>query len=196
MEFEELQKIWLASNQEAVYVINEEALHHRITARKHKALHIANVSELLIVVVNIAAGIFVATMTYRSGRNNIFMYLMAGWLLLTAGYALVHRLRRLRTQPVYDRSMQQELQHALSAATYQVRLSQLMRLNIIPIGALTVLGIWQGDKPVWLAAVMLLFFCGVYYFSGWEHGYYERQKRELEGLVEKLSSESGVGSRE
>lgn len=186
MEFEDLQKIWLAGNQEAVYVINEKALHHRITARKHKALHIANVSELLTVVVNIAAGIFVAGMTYRSGRNNVFLYVMAGWLLLTAGYALVHRIRRLQGRLVYDRSMQQELQHALATATYQVRLSRLMRLNVIPIGALTVLGIWQGDKPVWLAVIVLLFFCGAYYFSGWEHGYYKRQQRELEGLVGKL----------
>lgn len=196
MEFEDLQKIWLAGNQEAVYVINEKALHHRITAKKHKALHIANVSELLTVVVNIAAGIFVATVSYWSGRNNIFLYLMAGWMILTAGYALIHRLRRLRAQPVYDRSLQQDLQHALATATYQVQLSQLMRLNIIPIGALTVLGIWQGDKPVWLPVVVLLFFCGVYYFSGWEHGYYKRQQLELEGLVRKLSAESGVERRE
>ncbi|MBO9658972.1 MAG: hypothetical protein J7527_09110 [Chitinophagaceae bacterium] len=186
MEFEELQKIWLAGNQEAVYVINEQALHHRITAKRHKVLHIANVSELLLVVVNIAAGIFVLTTTYFSPHSNVFLYLMAGWMFLTAGYALVHRLRRLRAQPVYDRSLQQELQHALATATYQVRLSQLMRLNVIPIGALTVLGIWQGDKPIWLAAVILLFFCGAYYFSGWEHNYYKRQQRELEGLVGKL----------
>ncbi len=194
MEFEDLQKIWLAGNQEAVYVINEKALHHRITARKHKALHIANVSELLSVVANIAAGVFVAGMTYRSGHNNVFLYVMAGWLLLTAGYALVHRIRRLQGRLVYDRSMQQELQYALATATYQVRLSRLMRLNVIPIGALTVLGIWQGDKPVWLAVIVLLFFCGAYYFSGWEHGYYKRQQRELEGLVGKLGEESGVRS--
>lgn len=108
----------------------------------------------------------------------------------------MHRVQRLRARPAYDRSLQEELQQALAAATYQVRLSRLMRLNIIPIGALTVLGLWQGDKPVWLAVVVLLFFCGAFYFSGWEHGYYKRQRRELEGLVGKLSSGSGVGSSE
>lgn len=80
MEFEDLQKLWLAGNQEAVYVINEQALHHRISARKRKALHIAHVSELLTVVVNVAAGVFVSVVSYQGSRHNIFLYLMAGWM--------------------------------------------------------------------------------------------------------------------
>lgn len=189
MDFEELQKVWMADSQEAIYVINEKALHTRVTAKKNTALHIAHVSELLLIIGNVSAGIFVAGVSYWNNNRNIFIYIMAAWMLLTAGYVLVNRIRRLNRQPRFDRSMQEELQHALTTATYQVRLSHLMRLNVLPIGILSVLGVWDGVKTIWFAAGILLFFCIVYYLSGWEHKIYKRKKRELEVLQSKLKND-------
>lgn len=186
MEFEELQKIWIAGNQEAVYVINEQALHNRIIAKKNTSLHIANISELLLIIVNFSAGGFVFGVSYWNNNSNVFMYIMAVWMFITAVYVLVNRIRRRHEQPRFDRSMQEELQHAITTATYQVRLSQLMRLNVLPIGVLSVLSVWNGDNPVWFALGILLFFSMAYYFSGWEHNIYKRKKRELELLQSKL----------
>ena len=56
MEFEELQKIWDSQNKRPLYVINEEALHQRILAKKSQASHITNFSELLLIAVNTGAG--------------------------------------------------------------------------------------------------------------------------------------------
>jgi hypothetical protein len=189
MDFEELQKVWMADSQETVYVINEKALHDLVTAKKNTALRIANISELLFIVGNFCAGVFVAGVSYWNKISNIFVYFMAVWMFITAGVVLVNRIRRLNRQPRFDRSLQEELQHALATATYQVRLSHLMRLNLFPTGALSVLGVWNGDKTIWFAAGIVLFFCIVYYLSGWEHKIYKRKKRELEVLQNKLKND-------
>jgi hypothetical protein len=84
--------------------------------------------------------------------------------------------------------MSGDLDHAISVATYQVRISQIMLWNIVPIGALTTLGLWEAGKPIWIAMVVLLFFALSYYAGGWEHHIYKRKKRELEVLKKKLDS--------
>jgi len=63
--------------------------------------------------------------------------------------------------------MSGDLDHAISIATYQVRISQIMRWNVLPIGALTLLGLWEGGKPLWIALLVLLFFSLTYFASGW-----------------------------
>lgn len=189
MEFEELQKIWMAEGQQFVYAINEEALHNRIISKKKKTLHIANASELLLIIVNFCTGCFVFGVNYWNNKGNIFMYIMAAWMFVTVVYVVVHRIRRLQEQPKFDRSIREDLQHAIATATYQVRLSHIMRLNIIPIGALSLLGVWEGNKSIWFTICLLLFFWIAYYFSGWEHGIYKNKKRELELLQSKLEQE-------
>ena len=56
MEFEELQKIWDSQNNRPVYAIDEKALHNRILSKKRQAYHITNTTELLLIIVNVAAG--------------------------------------------------------------------------------------------------------------------------------------------
>ena len=75
-------------------------------------------------------------------------------------------------------------------ASYQVRISQIMRWNILPIAGFTLLGLWEGGKPIWIAVIVLLFFALTYYAGGWEHNIYKRKKRELEILQKKLGNES------
>lgn len=189
MEFEELQKIWMAGDQEAVYVINEKALHNRIISKKNTILRIVNLSELVIIIVNIGAAVFLSGLNYWYSHSNVFMYIMAAWMFLTSIYVLISRVRRLNEQPQYDRSMRAELQHGIATATYQVRLSQLMRLNIIPICAFCMLGVGFHGKSAWLAVGILVFFTGAYFLSGWEHNIYRNKKRELELLKGKLDKE-------
>jgi hypothetical protein len=85
--------------------------------------------------------------------------------------------------------MRGDLRHAISVATYQVHISQIMRWNILPIAALTLLGLWEGGKPIWIALIVLLFFALTYYAGGWEHNIYKGKKRELEILQNKLDNE-------
>jgi hypothetical protein len=188
MEFDDMKKIWDSQNNELLYAINEKALHNRILAKKRQAFHITNITELLSIISSVSAGCFVFFMTYyKSG--NVFMYLMSGWMLLTALYFLVGRIHRINGNARFDRSMRGDLQHAVSVATYQVRISQLMRWNILPIGLFTLLGVLGGGKSLWLAVAILIFFVLISYASRWEHNIYKNRKRELEALQNKLEGE-------
>jgi hypothetical protein len=189
MNFEELQKIWDVQNNEPLYAINEKAMRKHIISKRNQAGHITNISELLSIVVNFGVAAFVAGMQLFSQHGNVFMYLMAIWMFITACYVLVSRRRRMKGESNFERSMLGDLNHAIAMATYQVRLSQLLRWNILPIGLFTLLSFWEGEKPFWIMAVLLLFFALTYYASGWEHNIYKSRKRELETLQKRLETE-------
>ncbi|QIP14940.1 hypothetical protein G8759_21100 [Spirosoma aureum] len=192
MEFDELQKIWDSQTKEPLWVINEHGLHKRILAKKSQAHHITNFSELLTIWVNLGAGSFVLGVNFFKRPENLFMYVMAGWMLVTALFVVVSRIRRLKSETTFDRSMLGELNEAIAMATYQVRLSRLLRWNIVPIGALSLLSVWEGGKSGWLLVVLLIFFVLVYFASGWEHRIYAVKKRELDVLLKKLQTEETV----
>jgi len=189
MEFEELKKIWDAQNNQPLYAINEKAMYNYILSKKKQAHHITNISELLIIFTNGCAGIFVFGVNYFKQGGNIYMYLLSAWMFGSALFMVVNRIRRIKGNNRFDRSMSGDLNYAISVATYQVRISQIMLWNILPIGALTLLGLWEGGKPIWLSACVLLFFALTYYAGGWEHNIYKRKKRELEVLQNKLDNE-------
>ncbi|SFC19262.1 hypothetical protein [Spirosoma endophyticum] len=186
MEFDEIQKIWDSQTHEPLWSINETALHKRILVKKEKVSHIANFSELLLLVVNIGAGSLTLGLNYFKPPTNLSLYLMSAWMLGTALYVLVSRIRRLKSSDTFDRSLLGELKQAMSMATYQVRLSQLMRWNIVPIGFLSLLGFWESGQSIWLSLGLLIFFGMTYFAGGWEHRIYQAKKRELEALLTKL----------
>lgn len=188
MEFEELQQIWNSQNSKPMYALNEDALHRRIDTKKNQASHITNISELLGIIANACSGIFIVGMNLYNRSQNIFLYAMAAWMLGTSFYFLVSRIRRKKTGNQFDRSLRGDLAYAISMSTYQVRISLLMRWNILPIAILILLGMWDGGKSIMLAAVLLLFFVLVYFASGWEHNIYKSRKRELETLQSRLDS--------
>jgi hypothetical protein len=192
MEFDEMKRIWDSQNSEPLYTFNEKALHNRILSKKEKGRHIANASELLSVVAYAIAGCFVLGMNLYQRSANIFMYVLAAWMLGSARYLLISRSRRIKQHDRFDRSMYGDLKHAIAVATYQVRLSQYMRWNILPIGILTLLGMWESGKSVWLVAAIPIFFALVYYAAGWEHRIYKSRKRELEVLQSKLETEAST----
>jgi hypothetical protein len=192
MEFEEMKRIWDLQNKETLYVINEKALHERIQSKKQQANHITNISELLSIIVNIGAGAFIFGINLSMQKGSLFMYLLSVWMFVCALFLFFGRMRRIKGNNQFDRSMQGDLRHAISMATYQVRLSQLMRWNILPIGALSMLGVWEGGKSVWIAIGILIFFVAAYYAGGWEHNIYKSKKQQLEILQNKLENELSI----
>ena len=189
MEFEELKRIWDDQNQKVLYAIDEKALHNRIAVKRRQALHITNISEVMLILVNGGMGTFVVVMNYLRHSVNVSMYLLAAMMFGSAGFVLVNRITRIKGNNRFDRSMRGDLDHAFSVASYQVRLSYIMRWNFIPIGILVTLGMIEGGKSIWIAFGMLPFFMLTYYLSGWEHKFYKRKKQELENLQRKLSQE-------
>jgi len=189
MEFEQLQKIWDAQNDQPLYTINEKAMYNIILSKKKQARHITNTSELLLIFVNLASVIFTVIVNYFK-QGNIFLYLLSAWMFGSALFTLFSRIKRKKGEDQFDRSMHGDLNHAISVATYQVYISRIMRWNIIPIAVLCLLGLWDGGKPVWIVVTVLIFFSLVFYGGGWEHNIYKRKKRELEILKGKLENEA------
>jgi hypothetical protein len=189
MEFDEMKKVWDVQNNEPVYGINEQALHQRIIAKKNTGLRITHVSELLLIVVNMCAGAFILGSSWYKQSGNVFMYTLAAWMFITGLYFLVHRIRRVQADQQFDRSMLGDLRYAISIASYQVRISVVMRWNILPIGVLVILSMMYGGKSVWLAVATFIFLVLTGYASGWEHRIYKNRKIELERLQRKLENE-------
>jgi hypothetical protein len=189
MEFDELQKIWDTQNKQPLYVINEQALHNRIVAKKHQVIHIAVVTEWILIIANTISGSFVLQQNYTGRRSLVFAHLLAAWLLVTALYVLVNRIRRMRKQKQFNRSLSGDLQHALTTAIYQVRIYHIMRCNVLPIGLLVLLSVWEGGQSVWFSVAVALFFVLVFMASGWEMGVYRNKVKELQVLQQKLQED-------
>jgi hypothetical protein len=189
MEFDELQKIWDTQNKKPLYVINEQALHNRIVAKKHQVVHTAVVTEWILIIANAISGGFVLQQNYTGRRSLVFAYLLAAWLLVTALYVLANRIRRMREQKQFNRSLSGDLQHALTTAGYQVRISRIMRWNTLPIAVLVLFGSWEGGQSVWFLVAVALFFVLVFLASGWEMGVYRNKMKELQVLQQKLQEE-------
>ena len=189
MEFEEMKKIWDSQNNEVLYGINEKALHNRILSKKRQANHITNATELILIVTNATMGCVFLGISFTKPSTNSFVYLLAAWTLASALYMLVSRTRRRKADGRFDRSMHGDLKHAISVATYQVRISLLGRWNILPIGILVLLSVWDSGKSIWVTLAVLGIFVLASFAAGWEHRIYQRKKRELEMLQNKLESE-------
>lgn len=186
MNFDELQKIWDTQNNQTLYAINETAMYNHIMQKQRQSRYITHISELLTMLVNACVGIFITLVNATSNNSSIALYVLGAWLAACAAFILAGRIRRLKGSHLFDRTMNGELAHALTVATYQVRLSRLMRWNILPIAILLLLGLWETGKPVWIAAATTAALLLTYYVSGWEHRYYERREHTLQKLQASL----------
>jgi hypothetical protein len=186
MEFEEMQKIWSVQNNEPLYAINVKALHNRILAKKQRGDHTTNFTELLVISANVASGAFILGITLFNTGSNIFIYLLAAWMFITGLYCMISRHRRIKGENKFDRSMLNDLDHAIATAAHQVRLSIIMRWNMLPISTLVLLAVWTSGKSSWISLLALIFFIATYFASGWELNLYKVRMRELEILRKKL----------
>jgi hypothetical protein len=159
-------------------------------SKKKQAHHITNTSELLLIIMNAGVGCFILGMNIAAQGANILMYVLSAWLFGVALYLLVSRIRRIQGDQRFDRSLHGDLDHAISMATYQVRLSTLGRWSILPVAILILLAVWEKGKSVWVMLAVLILFAFAGYASGWEHRFYKSRKRELEILKGKLEKES------
>jgi len=107
----------------------------------------------------------------------------------SAIYVMITRIRRIKDQRRYLRTLAGDLEHALATAGYQVRKAHIMRWNVLPVGLLVLLSMWEGGKAVWLILVVALFFILAFWASRWELSIYLNKKRELEVLQQKLQEE-------
>jgi hypothetical protein len=189
MEFDEMKKIWDTQNNEPLYAINEKALHNRILSKKRKTNRITNITELLTIIVNLVSGISIIGLNFFNEKPSMSLYVLSVWMILTAVFFFLGRIRRTQRDLHFDRTVRGDLDYSISVATYQVRISQLMRWNILPTGIILLVSVWERGKSIWIAVGLFIFLVLTSYASGWEHRIYKGRKRELEILRNKLESD-------
>jgi len=188
MEFDEMKKIWDNQKEEYVFTLNQSALHNHVVVKQKQGLRITNISEWLMIAVNILVPVYMIT-SMLSGEINISLAISSGWMLLTAAFIVNGRYKRMSGNSRFDRTLRGDLQFAIDVARYQVRLAALGRWSIVPIGLLSVTALIEAGKPLWIAAIVVIFLVFANYAAVWESGIYKARLHQLEGLMKKLDEE-------
>jgi len=188
MEFDEMKKVWDAQNNQPLYVLDEKALHNRIKSKMNVVRHMTNISDWTLILIYLGAGsILLGLNPFRRGAN-IFIYVEAAWMFATVAYLLVSHFRRIKASRQFDRSIHGDLDHAISLASYQVRLSQMTRWNLLPMGAIMIFSGWESGKLVKVGIIMLVSSALGFYVSSKGLRSNKRRRRELQVLREKLDA--------
>ena len=188
MEFDEMKKIWDAQNNQPLYVLDEKALHNRVQSKMSTVLRLTNISEWSLIMIYLGAGgILIGLNPFQRGAN-IFIYLEAVWMFAIVAYFVVSHIRRIKASRQFDRSIHGDLDHAISLASYQMRLSQIIRWNLLPMGAIMIFSGWEAGKLFRVSAVILVSYTLAFYVTSKGLRANKRRKRELQVLKEKLET--------
>jgi len=189
MEFDEIKKIWDAQNSQPLYVLDEKALHNRIQSKKKGVLRYANISEWGLIIINLCTAGILFALNFSQHAANIFMYIEAAWMFATVVYVGAHRFRRVSSSRRFDRSIHGDLDHAISIATYHVRLARIMNWNMLPQGVIMIFLGWEAGKLLKVGAVVLVAYSFAFYAGIKGNRVNIRRRRELQTLKEKLEAD-------
>jgi hypothetical protein len=188
MEFDEMKKIWDAQNNQPLYTFDEKALHNRIRSKMKIMLRFTSVSEWFLVMINLGTGgILLGFNRFKPGTN-LFLYLEAAWTFALAVYLVSHHIRRVKAGRRFDRSVHGDLDHAISIANYQMRLSQIIRWNFVPMGVIMIFSGWESGQLLKVSAVILASYTLAFYVTSKGYRFNKRRKRELQVLRGKLET--------
>ncbi|HTR27620.1 MAG TPA: hypothetical protein VMH27_00020 [Puia sp.] len=190
IEFDELKEIWAAQENRPHYVIDQNALQARIQSKMTGVLRHTDISEWLLIFVNLVAGCILLTLNPFQSGANIFMYVETTWMFATVAYIVISRIERIKASRRFDRSIHGDLNYAISVANYRVRLSAIILWNSLPMGAIMVLSGWEAGKFLSVGSVILISYFFAIYAGRKGLGQSKRRKRELLVLREKLEADS------
>lgn len=188
MEFDEMKKIWDAQNNQPLYVIDEKALHNRIQSKRNTIVMLARFTDWSLIVVYLVAGGILIGLNLSQPVANVFMYVEAVWMFGIVGYMIVSHIRRIQSSRQFDRSIQGDLDHAISLAGYQMRISQFFSWNLLPLGAIMIFSGWEAGKLFKTSVIMVLSCVLAFYINSKGYRANKRRKRELQVLRAKLES--------
>lgn len=194
MEFEQMKKIWDTQNQKPMYVFDEDALHNRIRSKKRKSQRLASLSEYVLIISTIFAGSLILVKNlFFNVEPSIFKYAAGSFFYLITIFLFYQRSIRKSEEQNFGQTILDDLKHALSNATYQVRLSAIMMNIIYPaVSLLAVLKEWISSGFSWTIPAIALFFTLTFYAVRWEHRLYESKLKELINLENKLLEEPSL----
>ena len=176
MEFDEMKKIWDAQNSQPLYTIDEKALYNRIQSKMNTVLRFTSIGEWLLIMINLGTGAILLGHNPIKPGSNIFLFLEAAWLFAIVVYLLVSHIRRIKASRQFDRSIRGDLNHAIFLASYQMRISQIIRWNFLPLGAIMILSGWEAGKLVKVSAIILVSYTLAFYVTS--KGYLANKRRK------------------
>lgn len=186
MKFEEMKKIWDEQNKELLFVIDEKRLQQNIEEKKRKSSTLVSKIEIMLIAVNIFSGSIVLGINFQHPAN-LFNNAMGILMWAIAVYIFFKRGQRLKNENRFDRSLLGDLDHAISNATYQARLSYGMLFYCAGIGVLMFLNAMAENKSVTVLLVITVLFAITIYLARWEHrGWHLARKKRLEAMRAKL----------
>lgn len=187
MEFEEMKKIWDAQKGEALYAIDEKALHNQVIVKKKKSAQKADKLELtLISSLLFASGMVWYAIIVKSSYE-MAQIIFASLLLFAAVAILISRRKRMRWQDSFENSMLGDLEQGLANASYQVKLSKAVAFLYLTVAGFAVVSVYHEVTDWWKSALVLLLFTFGYIASRWEHRkFYVGQKKNLLAMKEQL----------
>ena len=188
MEFDEMKKIWDVQDNQPLYDIDEKALHN-IQSKMSTVLRLTSISECLLIMINLGAGAILLGRNPFTAGSNIFLVLDAVWMFAIVVYLVVSRIRRIKASRRFDRSIQGDLDHAIYLASYQMRISQIIRWNFLPMGAIMIFSGWEAGKLFKVSAMILISYTLAFYVTS--KGYRTEKRRKLKLLVLKEKLETG-----
>jgi hypothetical protein len=187
MEFDEMKKIWDAQNNQPLYTIDEKKLHN-IQSKMNTVLRFTSISEWLLIMINLGAGAILLYHNPFKPGSNIFLFLEAAWMFAIVIYLVVSHIRRIKASRRFDRSVHGDLNHAIFLASYQMRISQIIRWNFLPMGAIMIFSGWEAGKLLKVSAIILVSYTVAFYVTSKGYRANKRKKRELQVLKEKLEA--------
>jgi hypothetical protein len=110
-------------------------------------------------------------------------------MFATVVYVVAHRSRRISSSRRFDRSIHGDLDHAISVASYHVRLARIMNWNLLPLGAIMIFSGWEAGKLLKVAAVILVSYALAFYAGVKGNRTNVRRRRDLQVLKEKLEAD-------
>ena len=190
MEFDEMQIIWNEQNNEKLYAINEAGLHAIIRQKGRKIGRTLAIGDWLMVVVNIAAAIF---LYWKLGESStpFWQNLLSGLYFAYGVSAFGWRLLRRQQQKTFPATMLGDLDKALWHADHLIRVnSRLLWLYLIPVCVVATVFLVVNGEWMMALAMNVVLPTGGYYASRWENRkWHEPKMRELEDLRDKLLAE-------
>lgn len=163
MEFDEMKKIWDAQNSQPLYVLDEKALHNHIQSKLNTVRRFTNISDWLLIFIYLGTGIVLLNGNLFKPGTNIFLYIEAIWMLIIVVYIIVHHISRIRAGSKFDRSVHGDLDHAIYIANYQIRLSEMIRWNLFPMGAILIFSSLESGKLLQVGALILVSYTLAFY---------------------------------
>lgn len=194
MELDEMKKIWDEQTQQPLYVIDEKALHSLIQPKMSGEHRLAGMREWSTILFYLGAvGLMLGFDHFHPFQRleHIFVYLLAAWMFGTVVYVVVIRIRRIKASHRFDRSISGDLDYAICAVDYQMRLGLVIACNFLPLGMIMLFFSW-GIGRLFMAAVAIILVSGIltFYVERKNYRASKGRKHALQLLKTKLESES------